>query len=270
LSNENSTIKDLTTYFQYQSERIDKEKQTILENRPDIGDLRETTILEFLERHLPKRCAAIKGGFIFDYLGNRSKQIDIIIQSDSTLQFKSSLSNTSGKSFNCIEGCYAAVSVKSRLTKDELIDSLNNVSSIPLLKNIHPNPLISNFDNFIKRVPYKVIFAFDGDSIQNISIHLNEYISNNPSPERLPEIIIVNKKYYLWKVGPGGIKDINNKIFFDYGNYIPEYGYPLVGAMALLHLLTDIQKISNLSMASMINFDEYIHGAEIYAKGNLG
>jgi hypothetical protein len=39
--------------------------------------------------------------------------------------------------------------------------------------------------------------------------------------------------------------------------------------MALLHLLTDIQKISNLSIASMINFDEYINGAEIYVKGNV-
>jgi hypothetical protein len=93
------------TYFESQADRIDKERQTILDNHPDIGDLREDTVLDFLNRHTPKRCASIKGGFIFDHLGNRSKQIDIIITSDSTLQFRSTLSNTYGKSFNCIEGC---------------------------------------------------------------------------------------------------------------------------------------------------------------------
>lgn len=185
--------------------------------------------------------------------------------SDSTLQFKSSLYNTSGKS----EGCYAAVSVKSKLTKESLIDSLDNLSSIPLLKNIRHNPLIANFDTFIKHVPFKVIFSFDGESAENIRTHLDDYVNNNPFPEKLPEMIIVNKKYYLWKVGPSGIKDIRNEIFYDYGNYIFEHNYPCVAAMALLHLLTDIQKISNLSMASMINFDKYIEGAELYVKGTV-
>jgi hypothetical protein len=150
------------------------------------------------------------------------------------------------------------------------MDSLDNLSSIPLLKNIRPNPLIANFDAFIKHVPFKVVFSFDADSVENIKTHLDEYrINNNPTPEKLPEMIIVNKKYYMWKVGPGGMKDIRNEIFYDYGSYILEHSYPRVGAMALLHLLTDIQKISNLSMASMINFDEYIWGAELYVKGTL-
>ena len=174
MSKENSTIKDLVTYFESQADRIDKEKETILDNRPDIGYLREDAVLDFLKRHTPERCASIKGGFIFDHLGNRSKQIDIIITSDSTLQFNSTLSNTYGKSFNCIEGCYAAISVKTKLTKDALIDCINNLSSIPLLKNIKPNPLVGNFDKFIKQVPLKVIFAFDGDSVDNIKMHMQE------------------------------------------------------------------------------------------------
>jgi hypothetical protein len=179
LSKENSTISDLVNYFENEADRLDKEKETIFDNRPDRGDLREDAVLDFLKRHLPNRCVGIKGGFIFDHLGNRSKQIDIIITSDSTLQFRSTLSNTYGKSFNCIEGCYAAISVKTKLTKSALIECINNLSSIPSLKNISPNPLVDNFDKFIKQVPLKVIFASDGDSVDNIKTHMEEYINNN-------------------------------------------------------------------------------------------
>jgi hypothetical protein len=82
MSKENPNIKDLLTHFENQADRMDREKETILNNRPDIGDLREDTLLDFFRRHLPERCPSIKGGFIFDQSGNRSKQIDIIITSD--------------------------------------------------------------------------------------------------------------------------------------------------------------------------------------------
>jgi hypothetical protein len=65
------------------------------------------------------------------------------------------------------------------------------------------------------------------------------------------------------------MKDILNQISYDYGSYVFEYNYPGIGGMALLHLMTLIQKISNLSTASMIDFDEYINGAELYVKGQL-
>jgi hypothetical protein len=200
-------------------------------------------------------------------LGNRSRQIDIIITSDSTLQFSSSLSSTWGKSFNCIEGCFAALSVKTKLNKTTLAESFDNISSIPLLKRITLNPLVANLEKFIKQVPLKIVFAFDGDSVENIRTALKEYQdSNTHPPENLPDLIIVNRKYYIWKTSADGVEDISNHIRYDYGSYIFEYNYEGVGAMALLHLMTHIQKITNLSMVSMINFDEYINGAEIYLK----
>jgi hypothetical protein len=77
------------------------------------------------------------------------------------------------------------------------------------------------------------------------------------------DLIIVNKKYYIWKVGADGIKDISNHVSLDYGTYVFEYNYHGIGGLALLHLMTQIQKISNLSMVSMIDFYEYIDGAKI-------
>ena len=44
MSKEYPNIKDLLTHFENQADRMDREKETILNNRPDIGDLREDMI----------------------------------------------------------------------------------------------------------------------------------------------------------------------------------------------------------------------------------
>ncbi|MGH9982505.1 MAG: hypothetical protein ACRD8W_00940 [Nitrososphaeraceae archaeon] len=131
--------------------------------------------------------------------------------------------------------------------------------------------MVENFDAFIKQVPLKIIFAFDGDSVENIQANVEEYLKTIGSlqPEMLPDFIIVNKKYYAWKVGPGGIREISKDLFHGYGTYVFEHGYQGVEAMALLHLMTHIQKISNLSIVSMINFGEYLDAAELFLKSDL-
>lgn len=87
-------------------------------------------------------------------------------------------------------------------------------------------------------------------------------------PEILPDFIIVNKKYYAWKVRPGGIREISKDLFYKYGTYVFEHGYQGVEVMALLHLMTHIQKISNLSVVFVINFGEYLDAAELFLKSD--
>lgn len=268
MSGELTSIRDLIVHFQNEADRIDREKETILDNRSDIGDRREDVLLDLFKRYLPKRCIPIKGGFVFDSQGGHSKQIDIIITNDITLQFNSSSSNTFAKSFSCIEGCYAVISIKSKLNRTALLEAFGNLSSVPLLKNITFSPLIENSDKVIKQVPLKVIFAFDGDRVENIEAAVQDYLKTTDSqPEKLPDFIIVNKKYYAWKVGPDGIREITTQTLHDYGTYIFEHSYQGVEAMALLHLMTHIQKISNLSSLSIINFDQYLDAAEFSLKG---
>ena len=85
----------------------------------------------------------IKGGFIFDSLGNESKQIDLIIINDATVQFDQfSGVEKGGKSFSIIEGCYGAFSIKTNLTKDELFNSLDNFDSIPTMPKLEVNPML--------------------------------------------------------------------------------------------------------------------------------
>jgi len=100
-------------------------------NKSDIGTLREDLLFDFLESHIPTRCNVIKGGFVFDSTGSKSSQIDLMVCNDQTFQFKKSGDNNNKtKSFNCVEGCYAVISVKSYLNKAALIDSLQNLASV--------------------------------------------------------------------------------------------------------------------------------------------
>jgi hypothetical protein len=107
---------------------------SIHDNKSDIGTLREDYLFDFLETHIPTRCNVIKGGFVFDSTGSKSSQIDLMVCNDQTFQFKKSGYDNKTKSFKCVEGCYAVISVKSYLTKLSLIDSLQNLASVSTTK----------------------------------------------------------------------------------------------------------------------------------------
>jgi hypothetical protein len=113
---------ELVNYFANRANILEDQAKSakIYDNPVDKGDVREGIVLGFLQDHLPKRCEIIRGGYVFDQFGNRSKQIDLIVTSDSTLQFKQRYSTHEIKSFNTTEGTLAAISVKSTLDKEEL------------------------------------------------------------------------------------------------------------------------------------------------------
>jgi hypothetical protein len=80
----------LISYFQDYANDLQSaaHRAGILDNKLDIGTQREDILGDFLYRHLPKRCEIIKGGYIFDLSENKSKQMDLIVTNDLTLQFK--------------------------------------------------------------------------------------------------------------------------------------------------------------------------------------
>lgn len=103
----------------------------IFPNSTDIGISRERIYAEFLKLHIPLSCNILFGGFLFDQSGNESKQIDLLIINDTALQFNFHNRDGSGKSFACIDGCIAIVSLKLTLNTVELHDALDNIASIP-------------------------------------------------------------------------------------------------------------------------------------------
>jgi hypothetical protein len=56
---------------------------SIFPNPTDIGMSREMVYAEFLRSHLPSCCNVLYGGFLFNLHGEESKQLDLIVTTDS-------------------------------------------------------------------------------------------------------------------------------------------------------------------------------------------
>jgi len=88
---------------------------SIFPNSTDVGMSREKVYANFLAQHAPSMCRVFFGGFLFDEAGAESKQLDIIITTDTTPRFDFHNQDGSGKSFSHVEGTLGVVSVKSTL-----------------------------------------------------------------------------------------------------------------------------------------------------------
>lgn len=256
-----SLFERLLSYFQSHADKLGTvvEGTKIFDNKSDAGILREDELAKFLKIHIPKRCNIVKGGFVFDYQGVESNQIDLIITNDATLQF---LDAPTEKSFNAIEGCNSVISVKTFLDKDMLIDSIDNLASVPPPSNIQISSEVSNPEIMITQIPQKIIFAYGGLNPQTIYGHLSDHLKAKNIPlEKAPNMIIVNNSYYIELTGASGIPLVDGTIMEPntYGLWIKENNRYL-GALALVHLLVRVQHISTLSPYLVIGWEPYLKG----------
>lgn len=244
-------------YFQRIANSLQEEKYStaIFPNAPDKGATREDILKEFFERHLPMRSAVIKGGFIFDSNGNESEQMDLIIINDLTLQFKQFDGEKSSKSFNLVEGCYAAISVKSNLNKRDIFDSLDKLASIPVMPDMSKkiNPLLRLDEIDVSNLPHKIVFGFEGLSLQKTLEHVNNYYFMKDVPEnRKADTIILNNNFIIIRIGEkeaitrDGTKIPPNSFYGSRGNFI--------GAYSLFYILTKIQEYSIIGGSLIIDF----------------
>jgi hypothetical protein len=261
-SNSNFFV-DLINYYRNKAKSLQSValEARIHDNKGDIGTLREDLLFDFLEAHIPTRCNVIKGGFVFDSTGSRSRQIDLMVCNDQTFQFKKSGNDNKTKSFNCVEGCYAVISVKSFLNKDALVDSLQNLASVSTIKKIKVNPFISNAQDLVNQIPQRVIFAYDGNGMATINETCKVYYDNCKAcniVEPMPDLIIVNNEYYFSRAGVLGYK-IHTGETAPYGQYtmVEKKSDPNVGGMALFQIISRILTMSTFSPHMEIDFLEY-------------
>ena len=185
-------------YFNAVAEKLSAEHSisSTIKNPSDIGYARENLLKGFLNNHIPGRLSATLGGHIFGFNQEESKQLDIMILNDIGLNFKEN-----DKPFAPIENVAAVVSVKSQLDSANLIDTLNNISSIPQIDKdaidflgMSGNP----FGYFIEHYPRFVVFAYEGMSLETTLETINNfYAQNDIAINRRPHSIIVNKKFYI-------------------------------------------------------------------------
>jgi len=114
--------------------RGEADAASIFPNTTDIGMSREKVYSEFLRLHAPSKCNVFLGGFLFDMNGNESKQLDIIITTDTAPRFDFHNRDGSGKSFSPVEGTLGVASIKSVLNKAELENALWGIASMTLLQ----------------------------------------------------------------------------------------------------------------------------------------
>lgn len=173
--------------------RGEADAASVFANTTDIGMSRELAYAEFLKQHAPSKCNVFLGGFLFDDDGAESKQLDLIITTDTAPRFNFHNKDGSGKSFSPVEGTLGVVSVKSTLNRAELFDALGGIASIPPTRSLdgRVNILlkIPNYDDW----PAKIVYASKGIAPETLLAHLNEYyIANSAIPlNRRPNFIHV-------------------------------------------------------------------------------
>jgi hypothetical protein len=161
--------------------RGEADAASVFANTTDIGMSREKVYAEFLKQHAPSKCNVFLGGFIFDEDGAESKQLDIIITTDTAPRFNLHNKDGTGKSFSPVEGTLGVVSVKSTLNRNELFDALGGIASIPPTRSLEGrvNILlrIKNYDDW----PMKVVYASNGIAPETLLVHINDYYATNPT-----------------------------------------------------------------------------------------
>ncbi len=182
------------------------EDSKLFDNSGDIGKFREELIEQLLRPFLPD-CYGLGTGEIFSIDGNSSKQIDIVIYDAvfSNVLFK----NKSNQLFPC-ESVYGEIEIKTYLSSNELIRSLDNIESMKLLKRedstmLDITPLKDfkikiggglGYDN-TKCNPYLgIIFGYDGLEANSIINILNNELQSRDK-DLLPDFIFCFKKHYM-------------------------------------------------------------------------
>ena len=237
--------------------RNEADVASIFPNTTDRGMSRENVYAKVLRDHLPPICNVKLGGFVFGLDGSESKQLYIIISNDKSIQFNHLLTDDGGKSFSCVEGCIGVASVKSSLDKKQLLESLDNLASLPDKTPIGIRNLIGrevlNYEDW----PYKIIFASDGLNPDTLLAHLNNYYITNPEIplNKRPNIIHVAGSCNIIKVMSNNTK-LRNGEELVVGSYHLQTSSPDV--FGLGQAIADMQ-----AMAMASNFIAYEYSAVV-------
>lgn len=209
-----------------------------IEHNPDNGTNREIVLIDFLNKHLPRRIRANSGGKIISFDGKESKQLDVIVSNDIGVRFEEN-----EKTFFSSESIAGVISVKTTLNSGTLIDSFENLLSVPdpnsetlTFHGLANNP----FGAFLEHHPGYFIFAFDGIEGGALLKSVENYFKSKPqiSIRRFPKLIIVNNKYMI-RFHKSGSKT-------NTGYYIPENSFYLTKledsfkGIPLVNLISDL------------------------------
>ena len=258
-----NVFSDITRYFQAVVEQLRSEARQaqILENSSVVGGDREETYRRFLARHLPIGCDVFRGGYVFNFDGISSRQMDVILTSGVTPRFNM---NSGSQAIAPIEGSIGVAEVKSKLDKQELEKALSSFAELPLVsENARlTNPQLKLSDEWKWDWPYKVLFAYDGIEKAGLYQYVVEYYQDNSHipQECRPSLIHVLGKYAVFRVVPG------MKVMETDGSSAQRQ--PSIGdywlssrqsdVLAMMFMLTTLQRNSFSANHTIMNYGSYI------------
>lgn len=242
--------------------RGEADAASVFANTTDIGISRELAYAEFLKQHAPSKCNVFLGGFLFDDDGAESKQLDIIMTTDTAPCFNFHNKYGFGKSFSPVEGTLGVVSVKSTLNRAELYDSLGGIASVPPTRSLNGRitglQVIKNYDDW----PLKIVYASKGIAPETLLVHLNEYYVSNPAIplNRRPDFIHVAGSCLIVRANVGMLMhnlDSGKDISLDLGTY--QLVTTDSDLQAIVWVLDQLQRNATASTHILFSYDSLIN-----------
>lgn len=242
--------------------RGEADAASVFANTSDIGLSRERAYAEFLKAHAPSKCNVFFGGFLFDDDGVESKQLDIVVTTDTAPRFNLHNTNGTGKSFSPVEGTLGVVSVKSTLNQAELYDALEGIASIPRTRDLggRVNSLlkVKNYEDW----PLKVIYATKGIAPQTLLAHLTQYYVGRPEIPlfRRPNFIHVSGSCLIVRATDGmSVRDAgsSNDLPLPVGTFHLITINPDV--QAILWTLNELQQKATASSQILFSYNAFIN-----------
>ena len=231
----------------------------------DTGVNREEILRDFINSHTPSKLEALLGGKIIGLGQPASKQIDCMVCSDIAPRF-----NQNNRSIAIVEAVGVAISVKSHLDKSGIIDSIENLASIP---KISPSVLLETssinrglVNRYAEIAPIRLCFAYTGINPETIMGHMIEYYNDHRAtilPNQRINAVIVNGESII-KFDPNGME-------VEGGMKIKPYDYywttidkrPGVG---LAEVVSHLANISTWYNQLQVTFAHYLNEAYIEDK----
>lgn len=152
----------------------------------------EIILLDFLNKHLPKRFAG-GSGLIVDYQNNISSQTDVIIY-----DAENSPVYRKGERVLILpcDNVASVIEVKSSLDKQELKDASEKIASV---KKLNKSPITNvdqpvTFSSLITTKTLGVVFAYESTtSLQTLAENLKEFNQSTPSDHWIDLVVVLDK-----------------------------------------------------------------------------
>lgn len=177
------------------------------------GGAKEDAIREFLETYLPERFG-VATGFVFDFKGDTSQQIDVVIFDRMVAPRFKILGN---RYFFPCESVVAVGELKTNLTKEKLVDSIGKIRSVKSLdrtaggKNVvrngyqfeMPNEKLDPSKNHVDNI-FGFIFSIDSGSLNSVAQNTITEIIPFPRQQWPNLVCIMNRgliSYFSIKLG---------------------------------------------------------------------